>query len=54
MDKSLAVQEVLARELGLAQPEVAWHAERDRIAEAGCFMGLLTGTLRSSRPTSSR
>jgi 3-carboxy-cis,cis-muconate cycloisomerase len=33
------------RELGLAQPEIAWHTERDRVAEAGCFLGLLTGTL---------
>src|SRR5271156_173225 len=44
-EKGLAVQEALARELGLAQPEIAWHTERDRIAEAGCFLGLLTGTL---------
>ena len=44
-DKGLAVQEALAGELGLAQPEIAWHTERDRIAEAGCFLGLLTGTL---------
>jgi 3-carboxy-cis,cis-muconate cycloisomerase len=44
-DKGLAVQEALAHELGLAQPEIAWHTERDRIAEAGCFLGLLTGTL---------
>jgi 3-carboxy-cis,cis-muconate cycloisomerase len=44
-DKGLAVQEALARELDLAQPEIAWHTERDRIAEAGCFLGLLTGTL---------
>ena len=43
--KGLAVQEALARELGLAQPDIAWHTERDRIAEAGCFLGLLTGTL---------
>ena len=44
-DKGLAVQEALAHELSLAQPEIAWHTERDRIAEAGCFLGLLTGTL---------
>ncbi len=44
-EHGLAVQEALARELGLAQPEIAWHTERDRIAEAGCFLGLLTGTL---------
>ncbi len=44
-DKGLAVQSALAEELGLAQPEIAWHTERDRIAEVGCFLGLLTGTL---------
>ena len=32
-------------ELGLGQPEIAWHTMRDRIAEAGCFLGLVTGTL---------
>src|SRR5262249_44054390 len=49
-DKGLMVQEALARELGLAQPEIAWHTERDRIAEAGCFLGLLTGTLAKVAP----
>jgi 3-carboxy-cis,cis-muconate cycloisomerase len=44
-DKGQAVQEALASELQLGQPEIAWHTERDRIAEAGCFLGLLTGTL---------
>jgi len=44
-DKGLEVQAALARELGLAAPEIAWHTERDRIAEAGCFLGMLTGTL---------
>src|SRR6202007_160611 len=44
-DQGLAIQEALARELGLAQPDIAWHTERDRVAEAGCFLGLLTGTL---------
>jgi 3-carboxy-cis,cis-muconate cycloisomerase len=32
-------------ELGLGQPEIAWHTVRDRIAEVGCFLGLVTGTL---------
>ena len=41
----LRIQAALAAELGLAQPEIAWHTQRDRIAEAGCFLGLLTGTL---------
>ncbi|CAA16998.1 fumarate lyase superfamily, unknown specificity, bacterial 3-carboxy-cis,cis-muconate cycloisomerase related [Schizosaccharomyces pombe] len=44
-NKGLMVQQKLAEELGLLQPEIAWHTERDRIAEAGCFLGMLTGTL---------
>ena len=43
--EGLAVQEALMVELGLGQPEIAWHTMRDRIAEAGCFLGLVTGTL---------
>lgn len=41
----LKVQDALMKELGLGQPEIAWHTARDRIAEIGCFLGLLTGTL---------
>ena len=41
----LEVQAGLMTELGLGQPEIAWHTERDRIAEVGCFLGLVTGTL---------
>ena len=37
------------QELGLGQPEIAWHTVRDRIAEVGCFLGLVTGTLRQDR-----
>jgi 3-carboxy-cis,cis-muconate cycloisomerase len=43
--KGLKVQEDLMRELGVGQPEIAWHTMRDRIAEVGCFLGLVTGTL---------
>ena len=39
----LKVQVELAKELKLAQPEIAWHTVRDRIAEVGCFLGLATG-----------
>jgi 3-carboxy-cis,cis-muconate cycloisomerase len=39
----LAVQAELMKELGLGQPEIAWHTVRDRIAEVGCFLGLVTG-----------
>ena len=41
----LIVQAALMAELGLGQPEIAWHTMRDRIAEVGCFLGLVTGTL---------
>jgi 3-carboxy-cis,cis-muconate cycloisomerase len=41
----LKVQEALMQELGLGQPEIAWHTVRDRIGEVGCFLGLVTGTL---------
>jgi 3-carboxy-cis,cis-muconate cycloisomerase len=39
----LAVQAALMKELRLGQPEIAWHTVRDRIAEVGCFLGLVTG-----------
>jgi 3-carboxy-cis,cis-muconate cycloisomerase len=41
----LKVQAELMKELGLGQPEIAWHTVRDRIGEVGCFLGLVTGTL---------
>ncbi len=41
----LEVQAGLMTELGLGQPDIAWHTARDRIAEVGCFLGLVTGTL---------
>ncbi|MBV8511749.1 MAG: 3-carboxy-cis,cis-muconate cycloisomerase [Xanthobacteraceae bacterium] len=41
----LNVQAALMQELGLGQPEIAWHTVRDRIAEVGAFLALLTGTL---------
>jgi 3-carboxy-cis,cis-muconate cycloisomerase len=43
--RGLEVQEALMVELGLGQPEIAWHTVRDRIAEVGCFLGLVTGSL---------
>jgi 3-carboxy-cis,cis-muconate cycloisomerase len=41
----LKVQSALMAELGLGEPEIAWHTVRDRIGEVGCFLGLVTGTL---------
>ena len=40
----LRCQAELMKELKLAQPEISWHTVRDRIAEVGCFLGLVTGT----------
>ena len=40
----LKVQAGLCKELKLGQPDISWHTVRDRIAEAGCFLGLVTGT----------
>jgi 3-carboxy-cis,cis-muconate cycloisomerase len=40
----LKVQAELCKELKLGQPDISWHTVRDRIAEAGCFLGLVTGT----------
>jgi 3-carboxy-cis,cis-muconate cycloisomerase len=41
----LKVQAELMQELGLGQPDIAWHTVRDRIGEVACFLGLVTGTL---------
>jgi 3-carboxy-cis,cis-muconate cycloisomerase len=43
-DKGLIVAEKLARELALPLPEAPWHTHRDRIAEAGSALSILTGT----------
>jgi 3-carboxy-cis,cis-muconate cycloisomerase len=40
----LQVQAELMKELKLGQPDISWHTVRDRIAEVGCFLGLVTGT----------
>jgi len=42
---ALEMQAQVMRELGHAQPDIAWHTVRDNIAEVGCFLGLVTRTL---------
>ncbi len=42
---ALAMQAGLMAELKLGQPAIAWHTVRDCIAEVGCFLGLVGGTL---------
>jgi 3-carboxy-cis,cis-muconate cycloisomerase len=40
----LKVQAELMKGLKLGQPAISWHTVRDCIAEAGCFLGLVTGS----------
>jgi 3-carboxy-cis,cis-muconate cycloisomerase len=42
---AMEMQKDLMAELDLAQPPIAWHTIRDTIAEVGCFLGLVGGTL---------
>ena len=42
---AMETQAGLMAELGLGQPLIAWHTVRDCIAEVGCFLGLVGGTL---------
>jgi 3-carboxy-cis,cis-muconate cycloisomerase len=44
-ERGLEVAGALAAELQLALPDLPWHAHRDRIAETGATLALLTGTL---------
>lgn len=41
----LKVQEALAKELQLEQPDITWHVARDGLAETACVLGLITGSL---------
>jgi 3-carboxy-cis,cis-muconate cycloisomerase len=42
---ALETQTELMKELGLRQPDIAWHTIRDTVAEVGCFLGMVCGTL---------
>ena len=43
--RGLDVANALAAHLKLGNPDIPWHAHRDRIAEVATALGLLTGTL---------
>ena len=43
--KGLEVAKGLAAELNLGEPDIAWHAHRDRVVEVATTLGLLVGTL---------
>jgi 3-carboxy-cis,cis-muconate cycloisomerase len=42
---ALETQAGLMKELELGVPDIAWHTVRDSVAEVGCFLGLVGGTL---------
>jgi len=44
-DDGERVAELLAEELGLAVPDLPWHAERDRIAEMGAALAVTAGSM---------
>lgn len=44
-ERGLSVQKGVMEELGLGQPAIAWHTIRDNIAEVGCFLGMVCGSL---------
>jgi 3-carboxy-cis,cis-muconate cycloisomerase len=43
--QGIEVCNALATDLKLANPDMPWHAHRDRVAEVATVLGLLTGTL---------
>jgi 3-carboxy-cis,cis-muconate cycloisomerase len=44
-DAGVRVADLLGEELGLAVPDLPWHAERDRIAEIAAALGVLAGAM---------
>ena len=44
-DRGLEVAELLAAELGLAAPDMPWHAERDRTAALAATLGVAAGAM---------
>jgi 3-carboxy-cis,cis-muconate cycloisomerase len=44
-DQGTAVSAVLAKKLGLREPAMPWHTQRDNLVEVATILGLLVGTL---------
>ncbi|MDX1522938.1 MAG: 3-carboxy-cis,cis-muconate cycloisomerase [Anaerolineae bacterium] len=44
-DEGIVVQTTLAQELGLGQPPIPWHTQRDNLAEMAGWLSLLCGSL---------
>lgn len=41
----LQVRKLMMEDLGLGEPDITWHAARDRVAEFAGLLGLMAGTL---------
>lgn len=44
-DRGARVAELLGEELRLGVPSLPWHAERDRVAELACALGVVAGSM---------
>jgi len=44
-DRGMEVARAMAADLALSQPELAWHATRDRLASLACALGVATGAM---------
>ena len=44
-DRGISVLSLLADELQLSEPDLPWHAERDRLADIACTFGTLAGSM---------
>ncbi|MGE5730001.1 MAG: 3-carboxy-cis,cis-muconate cycloisomerase [Gemmatimonas sp.] len=44
-DRGMEVARVMAADLALSQPELPWHASRDRLAALCCALGVATGAM---------
>ncbi|MGH2587530.1 MAG: 3-carboxy-cis,cis-muconate cycloisomerase [Dehalococcoidia bacterium] len=44
-DQGLSVSKEIAAELGLGEPDLPWHTERDRIAAVATTLGVLAGAM---------
>lgn len=43
--RGVEVVELMGEELGLGVPPLPWHAERDRVAELACAVGVVAGSM---------
>lgn len=44
-EMGLEIRKLMMDDLGLGEPDITWHAARDRIAELASLLGLIAGTI---------